>query len=86
MPWKETYAMTERAKLMLELDTGEDTVSELCRCHGVSRKTVYKWRRRYLLEGLSGLDDRSRAPLHHPQGMSFEVVAAVLEVRHQHAS
>ena len=52
MPWKETCAMEERLKLMLEWNEEEASVSELSRCYGVSRKTAYKWRSRYQREGL----------------------------------
>jgi putative transposase len=86
MPWKETCVMEERLKLILEWQAEEASVSELCRCYGVSRKTAYKWRSRYLERGASGLSDLSRAPLHHPQALSDAVVASVLEVRHKHPS
>ena len=84
MPWKETCTMEERLKLMLEWSDVETSVSELCRCYGVSRKTAYKWRERYLADGVPGLSDRSRAPRCHPRAMSAEVVTAVLGVRHTH--
>ena len=84
MPWKETCVMEERLKLMLEWDDGETSVSELCRCYGVSRKTAYKWRNRHAAEGVAGLSDRSRAPHHRAREMGVEVVSAVLEVRHSH--
>ena len=67
MPWRETCAMEERLKLLLEWDGGDISVSELCRHYGISRKTGYKWLHRYRSEGAGGLSDRSRAPLHHPQ-------------------
>ena len=76
--------MEERLKLMLEWSDVETSVSELCRCYGVSRKTAYKWRERYLADGVPGLSDRSRAPRCHPRAMSAEVVTAVLGVRHTH--
>ena len=83
MPWKETCAMEERLKLMLEWNEEEASVSELSRCYGVSRKTAYKWRSRYQREGVAGLLDQSRAPHRHPQGLSEAVVASVLELRHK---
>jgi len=84
MPWKETCAMEERLKLMLEWEAEEKSVSELCRCYGVSRKTGYKWHRRYVERGASGLLDLSRAPHRHPHALSDAVVASILEVRHGH--
>ena len=83
MPWKETCAMEERLKLMLEWNEEETSVSELSRCYGVSRKTAYKWRAPYQREGVAGLLDQSRAPHRHPQGLSEVVVASVLELRHK---
>ncbi len=86
MPWRETCAMEERLKLVLEWDDGDLSVAELSRCYGISRKTAYKWRRRYREVGLAGLADRSRAPLHHPQAMGAAVVEALLAVRHRYPS
>ncbi|MCM8820922.1 MAG: integrase core domain-containing protein, partial [Candidatus Omnitrophica bacterium] len=37
-------------------------VSKVCRYYGISRKTFYKWKRRYELFGIGGLEDISRAP------------------------
>lgn len=37
-------------------------VSKVCRYYGISRKTFYKWYRRYKLFGIKGLEDRSKAP------------------------
>ena len=86
MPWRETCAMEERLKLLLEWENGALSVSELCRHYGISRKTAYKWRGRYRLEGVSGLSDRSRAPHHHPQALRADVVCAVLAVRQRYPS
>jgi putative transposase len=35
---------------------------ELCREYGISAKTGYKWRERFVRHGLSGLNDLSRRP------------------------
>ena len=37
-------------------------VSKICELFGVSRKTYYKWCKRYKEEGLEGLSERSRRP------------------------
>ena len=41
---------------------GQISVTELCRQQKVSRKTAYKWVKRYRLRGLGGLSDQSRRP------------------------
>ena len=86
MPWRETCTMEERLKMVLEWNDGALSVAELCRCYGISRKTAYKWRRRYREAGVAGLADRSRAPLHHPQAMGAAVVEALLSVRSRYPS
>src|SRR3954453_19461894 len=51
MPWKQTSALMERARFVRELASGEWTMSELCKHHGVSRPTGYKWARRFEADG-----------------------------------
>lgn len=63
---------------------GEDTFSELCESFEISRKTGYKWVKRYEEYGVNGLQDRSRAPLSHPQLVSEEVVRLILNARLKH--
>src|SRR5881397_3879066 len=48
---------------------------------GVSRATVYKWLRRYQVEGEAGLRDRSCRPINSPRCLAFEVEAQILELR-----
>lgn len=84
MPWKETCIMEERIKFIAMYLTGEWTLAALCWHYGVTRKTGYKWLARYFEYGPKGLDDRSRAPHHHPQAITAMVEARVLEARHHH--
>ena len=55
MPWKATEVVDERTRFVLEYESGEYTMSELCRIYGIARKTGYEWAGRYEVEGLSGL-------------------------------
>ena len=56
------------------------TVDDLCRRAGISRKTLYKWKKRYLKEGDAGLYDRSRKPknTHHTPAL---VVSIIYDIR-----
>lgn len=64
------------------LERGEPVnVTALAARLGVSRKTVYKWAARYRVEGLAGLEERSRRPRRSPQRMSPVVEDAVVEWR-----
>ncbi|MGY3447752.1 putative transposase [Bradyrhizobium sp. USDA 4353] len=84
MGWKETCAVDERMRFVLAVEAGEKSFAALCREFGISRQQGYKWWHRYQEEGLEGLFDRSRAPLHHPQAISGKIAELCLEVRRAH--
>ena len=57
----------------------EETVSELAREYGVSRKTVYKWIERFEGHGVGGLEERSRAPHRQARALSPEMERRIVE-------
>lgn len=65
MPWKARSVMDERVRFISRLLEGE-RMADLCREFGISRKTGYKFRERYLSHGVRGLVDASRRPIFHP--------------------
>jgi transposase InsO family protein len=67
MPWKEKTSMSCRHEFVLLASQPGAVVRELCRRHGISPKTGYKWLARYQADGAAGLADRSRRPVHSPQ-------------------
>jgi len=81
MPWKETCAMRERLKFVALVEAGEETMAELCRRFGISRKTGYKFMERFAAEGIAGLSDRSHAPREHPHAVSEEIEQRIVELR-----
>lgn len=84
MSWKETCAMDERIKFIDVLLTSGRTMTEVCEFFNVSRKTGHKWRARFLAGGRSGLKDRSRATLSHPNEMDASVKELLLSARRHH--
>jgi len=84
MGWLETCAMDQRMQFVLAVEKGDEAFAMLCRRFGVSRKTGYKWHRRYQDAGPAGLADASRAPLHHPQAITAQATAGCLAVRRAH--
>jgi transposase InsO family protein len=52
----------------------------------VSRKTGYKWIKRYQRQGSDGCDDQSRAPQTHPNATDPRIVARVIRVRRKNPS
>lgn len=86
MGWKETCAVSERMKFVLEVQRGERTIAEACRLAGVSRKTGYKWLARYAGGGAPALQDRSRTPHTHPNAIAPDLKAMLIEARELHPS
>ena len=56
-------------------------VALTCRYYGISRQVFYRWPRRYQAEGVAGLRDRSRRPLHCPHETPAEVVGKIIYLR-----
>src|SRR5512144_2060841 len=86
MSWRETCAMNEKLLFVADVQNEDLSFTAACRRRGISRKTGYKLWERYRTEGTAGLQERSRAPLHHPNAVPQEVVAAVLAARRRHPS
>ena len=84
MPWARTDWMSERVKFIAAHLEYEASFADLCRDFGVSRKTGYKWLRRYEVAGAGALEDRSRAAHSHPNTVGDPVVQAVLAIRRRH--
>jgi transposase InsO family protein len=86
MPWKTPTIMSQRLEFVILARRTEVSFKELCRRFGISRKTGYKWKNRYLREGTQALPDRSRRPHHQPRLCRREVAAAVIAVRQEQPS
>ena len=84
MPWNETCVMDLKVQLIADWLRGEHGVSALALGYGVSRKTVYKWIRRYQEAGVEGLAERSRAPHSRPHAVTEEVAERIIAVKHEH--
>ncbi|MEJ8569831.1 IS481 family transposase, partial [Elongatibacter sediminis] len=81
MPWKEVNAMDLRREFVLLAQEGQMSFARLCRRYSISRKTGYKWMRRYTQEGDCGLADRSRRPQHQPLKTPKGMERLVLQYR-----
>lgn len=78
MPWNRTDWMSERVKFIAAYLEYEARFTDLCRDFGVSRKTGYKWVRRYEANGAAALEDHSRAPHCHPNAVPAHIDRTVL--------
>lgn len=63
MAWGVYKVEEQRLQAMLAYSSGLFSMTEVCKKYNISRKTAYKWYKRYLELGEEGLKDQSRAPL-----------------------
>ena len=54
--------INRRFNLIHEKEWIGDTISNICKRYGVSRKTYYKWNNRYKQKGIEGLLEVSKRP------------------------
>jgi transposase InsO family protein len=57
---------------------------ELCREYGISRKTGYKWRERFVVHGMAGMEERSRRPQGHANELGEAVVCELVKLKQAH--
>lgn len=62
MPWKTRCYKEQRWRFVREALRQRNSLCALCRRHGISRKTAYKWLNRFRQRGRWGLGDGHRAP------------------------
>ncbi len=81
MNWNTVRPMDQKVLFIADSLRMSGTFSELCERYGISRKTGYKWLKRYHEEGVEGLDDRSRRPRAHPDTTPQAIREAIIEIR-----
>jgi putative transposase len=84
MPWKDLGPMEQRLEFLKHVLAMHEAFARTCRRYDISRKTGYKWLQRYHEGGQQGLNDRSRAPKHHPQSIDEELAKTLVEMRQRH--
>ena len=68
--------------LIHEKEWTGDTISNICKRYGVSRKTYYKWNKRYEQNGMWGLLDNSRRPHNIKyKKITSEIQETILDLR-----
>jgi len=77
MPWKECSVMDQRLQFVAKLLDGE-SMSDVCRDFGISRKTGYKIFNRYKESGFEALSDRCRRPVRYANQLPPQIESLIV--------
>lgn len=78
MPWESKTVEEKRIAFVITVQK-EGNMSAVCREFGISRRTGYKWLKRY--EAGENMSDRSRAPTSNSRRISSDIEEKILKLR-----
>jgi transposase InsO family protein len=84
MPWKTSSLLQARERFVQAALRGVHSVAQLCPQFGISRKTGFKWLKRFRSGGGPGLRDHSRRPRCSPQRTPARWLKAIAQTRLKH--
>jgi len=83
MPWRKSEPMEERIEFGLKaLRSGN--FRALCREYGITARTGYKWRERFLRCGIEGMEEESRRPRSSPEALEENEVCEIVRLKEAH--
>src|SRR5215203_2299928 len=80
MPWTTQNLMNRRIEFAMKA-VQTDNFRALCQEYGISPRTGYKWRDRFLEEGMSGMTELSRRPRGSPESVGEEVICRMVALK-----
>lgn len=86
MSLKKMSVLARRLKFVKWVLKARQSMSQLCRLFGFSRKSGYKWKARFESKGQRGLRDQSRCPDRSPKRISPEWLKRIRRMRRRHRS
>ena len=86
MAWKQFSSMVRRLQFVKLALKAQQSMSQLCRRFGMSRRSGYKWRARFEREGPQGVRDRTCRPHHSPRRISSQWLRRIRVLRRRHRS
>lgn len=81
MPWKEINVMNQKLEFIMKAFSEHINFQRLCREYGISTKTGYKWKQRFLEEGIQGLHEKSRKPQGNSKQIPEEVICEIIKIK-----
>jgi len=84
LPWNEVSKLESRMLFISAVKSNKSSFSAVCGEFGISRKTGYKWLKRFNKKGQAGLADRSRRPHNIKYSTSPEIEKKLVHERKLH--
>ena len=84
MSWKEETTMSQKETFIKTALDEEHSFSWCCNHYNITRKTGYKWLKRYRQYGSDGLSERSRRPKVNPNRSIRDTEEKIIGVRERH--
>jgi transposase InsO family protein len=81
MPFKGVDIMDVKKEFVFKTLEKHVNFTELCREYSISTKCGYKWKKRFLEEGFSGLEEQSRRPNSNSRSMPEPVSVELLRLK-----
>jgi transposase InsO family protein len=83
MPWKEIRVVDLRTGMIEDWLKG-NSITSLSKAYGISRKTIYKWIKRYEKAGKDGLKDNPKTPKKLAKATEQRLVDIIIELKLKH--
>ena len=78
--------MDQRKKFILEAFDNEKSFTDICADYGISTKTGYKWKARFIQGGMPALQEKSRRPFNAGRPLPEEVVLEIIRFKNKNHS
>ena len=78
--------MDQRQEFVMKSLKDEKPFRRLCEEYGISEKTGYKWKNRFMEDGMNGLTDMSKRPKNSPTQLGEDIVIEIIKIRESHPS
>ncbi len=83
MAWRTSKVAEQRMEFVIAAGRKEKSFKQLCAEFQISCRTGYTWWKRYQIDGISGMQERSRRPHNSPRRTRSAIEQKVVELRRQ---
>ena len=84
MAWENFKVEEQRKRVVIDYISKSSSMTTICKTYGISRKTAYKWVKRFLEFGEEGLKDFSKAPIEPIYRYDNEHIERLIDYKSKH--